>query len=215
MKIKTLQLVFENCETVKIYGEDIALIDYAIKKERNLGVGGQVTKMKYLSDLQLVLHQDANGLDEGIFTDNKNIFDRIREYNDITTVVITTASGKEKTYHIDFAGNDSMNNERQSSSINESGCLHITIKDDVQDEKKVEDINGDNSDYCFESVFKTSDILSVYCYYNDLHQRVFIDLHVDPHGYYTSDPEMLYDSKFLSALSDYLEQHYPDWYREE
>lgn len=152
-KLKQIDIVLENCETIKIPIEQVHHF-YANNITNNIGlneIAETLDTVFYTDELEIVLRQEANvelkqDYENGIFNDCK-VFDRLTRYNDIT--------------HIDFIFADDTNlyltvpyeeenpavigspNLCQYSEMNGNGELRINIsKSNI---KQIQDIQKEGS----------------------------------------------------------------------
>lgn len=124
MSLRSITLVFENCESVEIPESSISAfglsgismsISYdslrkSFRKYRM--VSGMVLSLKDFSEIYTTLED--------------NIAYRVGKCSDITSISINSTDGESNTYHIEWLGDDDYNNPKQTHSLSKD-YLRIDI----------------------------------------------------------------------------------------
>ena len=129
--IKEIQLCFENVTSVSIQTDDIDMlringittslsIDHATKKQ-NTNYSIQYNCASF--DIILLKSANKNGIYNG-YGENIDVFDRLKQYNDIVSIILTYEDNTEKEIFMKWSGNE--NNNLQHTSMIEDK-LHISI----------------------------------------------------------------------------------------
>lgn len=136
MKIETLELVFENCETIIFKGEDIKYLNISVKEKKFIKHKADINLNTFyiLSELFLELNKSANkeyypfDINDEKYKTTK--FDRIKDCRDITQIYIEYDNGKEDIFYIDFKDDDDFINNNQNVKKDKDENLIIFIKDE-------------------------------------------------------------------------------------
>ena len=130
--IKEIQLCFENVTSVSIRTDDIDMLringittslsmDHVTKKQKN----NYIVKYNCASfDIILLKSANKNGIYNG-YGENIDIFNRLKRYNDIVSIILTYKDNTEKEIYMKWSGNE--NNSLQHASMVEDK-LHIFIE---------------------------------------------------------------------------------------
>ena len=130
--IKEIQLCFENVTSVSIQTDDIDMLringistslsmDHATKKQKN----NYIAQYNCASfDIILLKSANKNGIYNG-YGENIDIFNRLKRYNDIVSIILTYKDNTEKEIYMKWSGNE--NNSLQHASMVEDK-LHIFIE---------------------------------------------------------------------------------------
>lgn len=137
MRIKEIELVFENCEVITIPGKYIGRFYVGNIRKSLSRIAVNSTRMfETARKIVIEIHKDAEVPNRPFGTEDENdnsTFDRILKCNDITDIEITLedAYGKEKEEHYvfytDWIGDSEYKNEGQKSKRSELGHLYILI----------------------------------------------------------------------------------------
>ena len=151
MKVKNVTLCFENCDWVTIDGKYIGdlIVDDLHTCFRRIACNA-IDKIETAKTIAIEIHKDANKEryqfdQEHIPSFKQKTFDRIEEYDDITSIQFEL----EETYvedgevprvdHYDYCvnwvGDSEYENEAQTSYISSDGNMYLVIAKD----KKIED----------------------------------------------------------------------------
>ena len=142
-------MVLENCEVIEIepkYFYDFTLEDIKEKISRKAVNCIGVSKTAYKVLMSINKKADRINKPFGIETPEPDtIFERLKNYNDITGISLTYEDDTEETYYVNYdegkrEGEIGAPNINQDSYINEYGHLFITICS----EKKVDDLFPDD-----------------------------------------------------------------------
>ena len=105
-KIKKVEFVFENCESIEIPVESLFVFSLEDIKERISRKGiNLVAASRYTDGCAICISKNANkeyqpfGVEH---FDKEFIFDRIRKYNDITYFDITYDNDESETIYVDY-----------------------------------------------------------------------------------------------------------------
>lgn len=147
MKLESVTLVLENCDSITInskYINDFCVED--IKHSIFKFCSGDVKKMKTANHFALSINKEANvkrcafGI-EDLRLEDESVFDRLIEYDDITQIEFDLVKDCEKdnnerhVYRLNWIGDDNSNNAAQKSLLDEHGNLYIL----VDKERDIED----------------------------------------------------------------------------
>lgn len=129
--IKEIQLCFENVTSASIQTDDIDMlkingittslsIDHATKKQKN-----NYSIQYNCASFNIILLKSANknGIYNG-YGESIDVFDRLKQYNDIVSIILTYEDNTEKEIFMKWSGNE--NNNLQHTSMIEDK-LHISI----------------------------------------------------------------------------------------
>lgn len=143
MKLKELELQFENCEYVTINGKYVGdfLVEDIKKSFARLAVNA-INPIEECGTFMIELSDDANNIanivsssDWGSFRDN--VFDRIEQYADITgfRFVLIDGDGVEHEYSYvpvwESKDHNDIENLYQKSYISKNGFMYIVIGKDI------------------------------------------------------------------------------------
>ncbi len=140
-EVKYIELVFENCEEVRIDRKDIGCFwctDVCSTIARY--ACNSIDKKQFCKELYIEISPDANkqfvsfGKETG-----RTIFQRIQEWNDITHIAVYYEDGTDDYIALEWGDNNDFTNTYQSSVIGEFGSLHVL----VSQYKKVEEVAND------------------------------------------------------------------------
>ena len=140
MKLKNIVLVLENCDTINIPGKYVGDIELTeLKTEISRWACNSIDKLDFCEYFFIEIYKDANIIDyafdqiEEDFQYNK--FDRLHQYNDITSIELTLVDENNKEtiyqYYVSYEekepGKLGSPNIYQSSYISNLGNLYILI----------------------------------------------------------------------------------------
>ena len=140
-RLISVDLVFENCDFVKIDADNIEfyISDF---NEVTFICSNSTTKHEMISDFSAIIEKKANkkysefGVGE---ESDKTIFERITSYSDITWVQFNYDDKSRDEYVIDWGGESDYDNDFQSSEISNDGNLQIKInKRNIHDEQQMQ-----------------------------------------------------------------------------
>jgi hypothetical protein len=161
MLIRKIEFVLENCEVVIIDGKYVGAFGMSdIRKKLSRLASNYVGMSEVCHSFYIELHKDANKLCDtfGCGECETKAFDRLRQYDDITSVKVSlydqyneeTRDDPSKDVVYDYAvcwgGDSNQENAWQQSKISKTGWLYLTIgkdldvntffpKEDVDDEE--------------------------------------------------------------------------------
>ena len=135
-KIKKVEFVFENCETIEIPVGCLYVFSLEDIKERiSRKAINLIAASRYTDNCAICISKNANkeyqpfGVEH---FDKEFIFDRIRKYNDITYFDITYDNGESETIYVDYKSESEdigAKNLNMETYINDDGHLFISICD--------------------------------------------------------------------------------------
>lgn len=127
--IKSIEIVLENCEVIKIDGEDIGFFRMGeLKKYASVSGCNSFHIYETAEETFLEIAKAANNRTYYPFNlpNKEPIFDRLTKYQDITSIVIH-GDDEDVKYFVDWKGNSDYKNEAQSTAIGKNGCLYLVI----------------------------------------------------------------------------------------
>ena len=143
-KLKSISFSFENCEFITIDGKYVGefLVDDLKTYFTRLGANC-IEKMQKANTIAIEIHKDANVeyCPFGIEDIKGTVFDRFKEWNDITAIEFTledqyledeeAPSSEEYCYFVDWVGDSDFVNDAQATYISKDGNLYIVIAKDM------------------------------------------------------------------------------------
>lgn len=134
MSLKKINFIFENCESFEINEKYILFftLDKIYPSIHYYGKG-RFKKTEHADIFIIRLHSDANEEYHsfGIPTLAKNKFKRITEYNDLTSVKLTTDEG-EKEYYLNWNMSNDCVNSYQKTLLTKNGDVCIVVAKDKE-----------------------------------------------------------------------------------
>lgn len=147
--VKSIDIVFENCEAYTFPKEDIGYFEISDIREAIFRCAcNAISKYKtaYCVNIEIF---DTNRLQEDCIDSNvvADVFARIANHNDITQIHIHYEDGTEEQYLVDYNElNEALGapNKNQKSYISDLGNLYIVIseKEKLEDVFNKEEINN-------------------------------------------------------------------------
>ena len=132
MKIKEMQIVFENFEILKIPYQYVGQmkLDYitdSIIKVNNLNKEDNVTEYKFANSAFICIDSKFNKVEysDTLFNKQQLPFDRINEYNDISCIDLIEENDIQHSYYMAYDGLE--NNSLQKNEIISNGDMVIRI----------------------------------------------------------------------------------------
>lgn len=158
MKIKYIEFIFENCDSIKIEGKYIGyfLVDDLKTSIKRIAINS-IKKMDSANIVAIEIHKDTNkercAFGQNHFEDFKEMtFDRFKKYGDITSIQFEleedyVEEGRSPRreyydYYVSWTGDNEYVNEAQKTYLSKSGNLYIVIAD----KKNIEDF------FCLEDI---------------------------------------------------------------
>ena len=127
--IKKIELVFENCEVIILYPEDLE--NFIVQNfTSNIHRCACNSISKFTSaDVYFCIFKEARRTEKTPWGANQDIFDRINSYNDITSIDITYDNDKVETIYTIWKDEDcyAESNEYQKVRLTERGDLKVFI----------------------------------------------------------------------------------------
>lgn len=129
--IKAIEFVFENCECLTVDSKYIGdlLIEGFETKVRRFGVNA-IREYTSCERIDLIIYKDGNLTSES-YGDKCSVFDRILNWNDITSIYLKYEDNTEQEIFVPWEGENDYSNEAQSSFVSEEH-LYMTINKDCQ-----------------------------------------------------------------------------------
>ena len=158
--IKAIEFVFENCECITVDSKYIGdlLIEGFETKVRKFGVKDAIREYTSCERIDLIIYKDGNLTVES-YGDKYSVFDRILNWNDITSIYLKYEDDTEQEIFVPWDDENDYynvcNNKAQSSFVSEEH-LYITINKDCQ---SVHDVYTDetveylNKNYRIHKIF--------------------------------------------------------------
>lgn len=134
--IKAIEFVFENCECITVDSKYIGdlLIEGFETKVRKFGVKDAIREYTSCERIDLIIYKDGNLTVES-YGDKYSVFDRILNWNDITSIYLKYEDNTEQEIFVPWEGESNYynvcNNEAQSSFVSDEH-LYLTINKDCQ-----------------------------------------------------------------------------------
>ena len=168
MKLKYIEFVFENCDSIKIEGKYIGdfLVDNLETSIKRIACNS-IDKIDVANTIAIEIHKDANKeryqFDQDHIENFKQMtFDRFKEYGDITSIQFELEEDYVEEgqvpcreyydYYVDWTGDSEYTNEAQKTYLSKEGNLYIVIADgaDIEEFFDLEEIeDGDYMDFHF------------------------------------------------------------------
>ena len=126
--VESYDLVFENCDIIRIYPDEIDKISAThqdnITDLYNEDYCGTILNLIMIlnENRDYIPFQEVDGL--GFEKDKMPIFYRI-SWNDIAQIHINYTDGNKKWFFVDWSGTDEINNNQKTEIID--GRLHVSI----------------------------------------------------------------------------------------
>lgn len=156
-KLKTLEIGFENCETISFNADEVA--SFSINKITqdfyNDWYSDDIREAQKTEDLILILLPDANHVyKKNGFTAKETTFERIKKHKDITDLTLITKAGAIANITTTWSGNREEENQNQSVAVLSDGSLVIVVSakrtaDEVKKklDEKIRKIDEENEDF--------------------------------------------------------------------
>lgn len=127
--IKYINLIFENCDLIKIDGKHIGyfMLDDIRKSLQIFGCNafGEASTAQFFA---IEIHKDANRPHDGFGTNEKEtIFERIERCPDITSVEVEELNGRHTEYFVLWYRGSEYKNAYQSTVTGKNGNLYLVI----------------------------------------------------------------------------------------
>lgn len=163
MRLKYIEFVFENCDSIKIEGKYIGdfLVDNLETSIKRIACNS-IDKIDVANTVVIEIHKDANKeryqFDQDHIENFKQMtFDRFKAYGDITSIQFEleedyieegqVARREYYDYYVDWTGDSEYTNEAQKTYLSKEGNLYIVIADgaDIEEFFDLEEI--EDKDY--------------------------------------------------------------------
>ena len=143
MSLDYIVLQLENCEDIKISGEDIGYILIDKIYESIFKIWSETVLTEIIEDFAIEIHKDAN-----VKTRSKKVFDRLSEYKDIVSIIISL-DGSESKFYLNWIDNGDYLNINQKTYESYLGNFYIVVSEtkEIDDYFDLNQINdGDYMD---------------------------------------------------------------------
>ena len=140
--IKSVEFILENCEMITIDGKYIGNfylgdVSYSI----NRIACNSIEELYWTNNFYISINRKADKKENikytlGEINKNRNIFNRLTSYPDITSITVNFSNGKSKSFYVDWNEDDEQNNSYQKTYVNDFGDLFMVINKN----KNIEDI---------------------------------------------------------------------------
>lgn len=141
-KLKELELTFENLESVTIPGNYVGM--FSLSKIHKDFVKAwhwdNVHELDVSGSALLILKPEANIKIEKCVSKDKKIFDRIKEYNDLSIVTTMYDDGTSRDIAMHWYEGDDFVNRYQSSLETSNGYLIVVVDPDNNADKYRESV---------------------------------------------------------------------------
>lgn len=134
-RIKDIEISFENLEYIKI--PDNYFLDFSMENVQNViyrAAANAILQYQSVGNVYFILKNDANKdyikFDKDFYDEEKNLFERIIQYKDITdiTLIYDDNSLEEFTVQWEDENNRDDRNKLQVAYLTEDGNLYLQIK---------------------------------------------------------------------------------------
>ena len=140
MNLDYIVLQLENCEDIKISGDDIGYILVDKIYESIFKVGSETVLTEIIEDFAIEIHKDAN-----VKTRSKKVFDRLSEYKDIVSIIISL-DGNENKFYLNWIDNGDYSNINQKTYESCLGNFYIVVSKtkEIDDYFDIDQINDND-----------------------------------------------------------------------
>lgn len=130
-QIKTIEIGLENCEllevpitSVRFFNVSHSFKNYFLHYHRS---DNELHEVEFMTGGKLVLNniKDIKNI-TGWFDNEKNAYERLLEYNDITQIYLKYDNGTTKTFHLHWFGDSENYNLGQKTYLKDDE-IHITF----------------------------------------------------------------------------------------
>lgn len=126
-KIVKIGLSLENCEFIEVPRKYFGFLQIDNIKESIKRLGcNYVTDMLECKTFFISIRNDLPNLESTLFSKEKAI-DRLKHYNDITSVVAYYEDGTERNIYVSWDEEDEQYNRYQDTYVNKSGDVYVSI----------------------------------------------------------------------------------------
>ena len=154
--VKSIELVFENCEYVTIPSEFIGTLELdGIRQHISRVASNCISKMTAIKNVAIEIFKNADGEHSpfGMESEKTTIFGRITSCDDITSIIVNYDDESSETLYVDYEeeyeGVLGAENKLQTTKTNKFGDVYIVISkqhsfEDYFDEEEInnEDLNS-------------------------------------------------------------------------
>lgn len=125
MKLKSITIVFENCEHITVYAEDVKTITLSGITETLSGRPDHIRISKNVRNVYLSIANNSVGLTQRLF-----------KYNDITQLEFAYYDADSTIYHVDWGNSECYHyqNDRQSVCHFNEDLIWIRVDDSEKGE---------------------------------------------------------------------------------
>lgn len=145
MKLKKITFVFENCDCITIDGKYVGrfLVDDLHTEFRRVACNS-IEKVETANIFVIEIHKDANKeryqFDQEQIEDFKQtVFDRLKSFNDITSIKFELEGNciedegigyaENYSYYVNWVGKSEYSNEAQTNYMSNDGNFYIVISE--------------------------------------------------------------------------------------
>lgn len=134
-QIKSIDIIFENCEYISVNEKDVIYIEMNDVKNHIFRIArNYIADLFYSDDIIIILNKEAK-TKGSIFTKDLTGIDRIKKYNDITSIEIKYENDSTKEIYIDWQESDALENKNQEV-LEKNDCIYIVINKDKKEKMK-------------------------------------------------------------------------------
>ena len=146
--LKSIDIIFENCEYIKINVNDIIWLNFGkINENIRRTACNSISKITYADEIEIVLKKNVK-TEDYIFSKGYDGLQRLFMCNDITSFTMTYEDNTEETIYVDWEDDIHPEYNKNQEIKNENGYIFITIGEnksetmkDLLEEFTVENLN--------------------------------------------------------------------------
>lgn len=145
--IKSIEFVFENCESLVFNYPDVFMFNIWGEKESYHSYSNCILLEKSISGFYAGINKDAKPTHESCYWGNEgqepNLY-RLLQYKDVTQVLINFENSSSCCYFVEWPEGDSTSHSGQSWQKTEEGHIFYlsTMKDSAQEIPSIEDVDS-------------------------------------------------------------------------
>lgn len=127
-KLKYLEIIFENCEMVKIPAKLVSRFSFECNKLDvcSFGIKKEVGKYPVITQGYIEISPKGSLLNYNWIGYNQNLFKRITAYTDITQIYLHFGGKDIEGYYVEWGNEDNdISNSRQQNHVDQDGYLTI------------------------------------------------------------------------------------------
>lgn len=123
MNVKSVELVFENCECIKFKYPNVCYLNIDKVSTRFRTFANCIQKTVRLEDFELIIKKDAIAKKVCVFDGDSDPLNRIA--NDITHLIVQYDNGQKETYIVIWPEDDEYYHKNQKIIRTEKGNIYI------------------------------------------------------------------------------------------